>query len=284
MQIKKIFNNNVVLATSGSREQVLLGRGIGFQKHPGDTVDQSKVDQVYAPTTEQWLSNFKTLVADIDPEYFEVAGQIITMGSQQLQTQFNDNMLIALADHIHFAVYRHQHGIDIKNEVLWEIKRIYRHEYLLGQQAVDLIASHFKVQLPDDEAGFIAMKFVENSLNDKLGEQSERVMRLINGILDIVKYQLRITFDEDGLNYQRFLVHLRFFAQRVTANDAHPGHDDVDGALFQHIVGQYPTAYACVQKIVVFVAQQTQRQVTRNEQMYLTIHVQRVLDEVSHQQ
>ena len=110
MQVKKIFNNNVLLALEGEKEQVLIGRGIGFQKHTGDAVDMAKVEQVFAPTTDSWMGNFKKLVADIDPEYFEVAATIIKEATE-LQTQFNENMLISLTDHIHFAAFSGRNAI-----------------------------------------------------------------------------------------------------------------------------------------------------------------------------
>ena len=44
--IKRVYNNNVVLAIEAdSTEVVLLGKGIGFQRRPGETVDTSLADQ-----------------------------------------------------------------------------------------------------------------------------------------------------------------------------------------------------------------------------------------------
>lgn len=283
MQVKKIFNNNVLLALEGEKEQVLIGRGIGFQKHTGDAVDMANVEQVFAPTTDSWMGNFKKLVADIDPEYFEVAATIIKEATERLQTQFNENMLISLTDHIHFAVYRMQNHIEIHNEILWEIKRIYRNEFQIGLWALDLINQHFGVQLPEDEAGFIGIKFVENSMSDQDGDQTRAMTSLINGILDIVKYQLRLDLDEDGLNYQRFLVHLRFFARHLASKQSTGSITAVDDVLYRHVTQRFTTAFACVEKICAFVKQKTGTDVNANEQIFLTIHVQRILAEVSHQ-
>ena len=41
MEILRVFNNNVVLARDElGREAILTGRGLGFQRRRGDTVDQ----------------------------------------------------------------------------------------------------------------------------------------------------------------------------------------------------------------------------------------------------
>nr|WP_167554368.1 CAT RNA binding domain-containing protein [Leuconostoc kimchii] len=36
MNIKKIFNNNVLLADNNGHEVVLIGKGLGFQKKSGN--------------------------------------------------------------------------------------------------------------------------------------------------------------------------------------------------------------------------------------------------------
>lgn len=44
--IKRVYNNNVVLAIeSDTMEVVLLGKGIGFQRRPGETIDTSLANQ-----------------------------------------------------------------------------------------------------------------------------------------------------------------------------------------------------------------------------------------------
>ena len=42
MQVKRIFNNNIILANDVDHEVVIMGRGIGFQKHPKDQVDENR--------------------------------------------------------------------------------------------------------------------------------------------------------------------------------------------------------------------------------------------------
>ena len=46
--IKKVYNNNVILAfeNSSKKEVILTGCGIGFGKKPNDTVDDSKIEKI----------------------------------------------------------------------------------------------------------------------------------------------------------------------------------------------------------------------------------------------
>lgn len=279
MQIKKVFNNNVLLAERQGHEVVLTGKGIGFQKHVGDAVDEALVTKIFTPNEDNWLANLQALMTDIEPEYFELASQIIALAEKQLDTKFNVYLLISLTDHIHFAVYRHQHHIDIKNEILWEIKRIYHREFQVGKQALTLINDTVGVQLPEDEAGFIAMKFVENTMANSDADQTLAMTKLINDVLNIVKYQLQLTMPDDSISVQRFLVHLRFFAERLTLKKADRSQGADDQFLFEHVSKQYPQAFACVQKIVAFIQKTAQQPVSMNEQIYLTMHIQRMLNE-----
>ncbi len=47
MQVKRIFNNNIILANDVDHEVVIMGRGIGFQKHPKDQVDEKKIEKKF---------------------------------------------------------------------------------------------------------------------------------------------------------------------------------------------------------------------------------------------
>ena len=54
MRIKKVFNNNVILAHDENFvEKVLLGRGLAFGKKEGDEVDQDKVDKIFTLRIER---------------------------------------------------------------------------------------------------------------------------------------------------------------------------------------------------------------------------------------
>lgn len=48
MIIKKILNNNVVIAEGKSgKESVVMGRGLAFQKKLGDEVEVSKIEKTF---------------------------------------------------------------------------------------------------------------------------------------------------------------------------------------------------------------------------------------------
>ena len=46
MKIRKIFNNNVILLTDDNgHEMIVMGKGIGYNKHNSDVIDFSQVEK-----------------------------------------------------------------------------------------------------------------------------------------------------------------------------------------------------------------------------------------------
>ncbi|WP_281165634.1 BglG family transcription antiterminator LicT [Liquorilactobacillus sicerae] len=282
MKIIKVFNNNVLLADKNGHQLILVGKGIGFQQKSGMLVDRQKIEQVFAPTENKWFNLFNDLLNDVSPEYLELAAQIIQLAEKKLHVKFNEYLLISLMDHLHFAIIRCRQGIEIHNEILWEVKHYYPAEFQLGQEALGLVKQHFSVQLPEDEAGFIALKFVESNLDHpKDYDDTLRLTKIIADIIQIVQFQLQVILDPDSISYRRFLVHLRFLAERITDQDKHADQKDDDKFLFDHIKQKYPTAFAGTQKVVDFVLTSLHRQLSLNEQIYLTIHIQRILNDLT---
>ncbi len=63
MKIVKILNNNVVVVQQGSKdEQIIMGRGIAFQKHCGDNIDQSKIEKIFARQNNPLFDHFVELI------------------------------------------------------------------------------------------------------------------------------------------------------------------------------------------------------------------------------
>ncbi|ADU95855.1 MULTISPECIES: BglG family transcription antiterminator LicT [Geobacillus] len=273
MKIAKVINNNVISVIENGRELVIMGRGIAFQKRPGDDVDEEKIEKIFKLESKDMISKFKELLYEVPPEYVHVTEEIIQSAKEQLDKKLNDIIYISLTDHIHFAIERHRQGIQIVNPLLWEIKRIYKPEFQIGQQALRIIRDRLGIELPEDEAGFITMHIVNAELNEQMGD-IVTMTKIIQDILTIVKYHFKIELDEESLNYFRFLTHLKFFAQRLLGNTLlnHEEHD-----LYQLVKQKYREAYECTKKINDYIQKTHARTLTAEEELYLTIHIDRVI-------
>ena len=112
------------------------------------------------------------------------------------------------------AVKRYLDGMQVPNPLLLDIKRFYNKEYEIGCQALEIIKDQLKVELPEDEAGFIAFHFVNAQQNLESSKMVD-IMKLVKEITNIVKYQMGLDFDEESVYYYRFITHLKFFTQRL---------------------------------------------------------------------
>ena len=99
---------------------------------------------------------------------------------------------------------------------------------------------------------------------------------IVNQVQEIVKnYFSDITFNESSLYYQRFLTHLKYFAQRYLHKELQY---DEDENLFQLIQEQCREAYGCVKLIYLMMEEKYQYALSKEEMMYLSIHIQTNVD------
>ncbi|MFS0638659.1 BglG family transcription antiterminator LicT [Mesobacillus foraminis] len=274
MKIHKVINNNVIsVINEHNKELVIMGRGIAFKKKPGDPVDEDSIEKIFTLENKDLSERFKTLLYEIPVEYMEISDEIISYAKKALGRKLNESIYVSLTDHIHFAVERHQKGLDIKNALLWEIKRLYKEEYEVGIKALQRIKEKLNISLPEDEAGFIALHIVNAELNDEM-TNIVNITKVMQEILNIVKYHFKIDFDEESLNYYRFITHLKFFAQRLFNKTYMDNEDDF---LYDVIKEKYREAYRCTEKIREFISKKYNYDINAEEMVYLTIHIARVV-------
>lgn len=272
MKIAKILNNNVVvILDENGREQVVMGRGLAFQKQVGTLLEQDKIEKVFALQSDELVARLGELLSQIPLEVMTTCDRIIELSRQRLG-KLQDSLYITLTDHCHFAIERQKKGVAIRNVLLWEIKRLYPKEFLLGQEALAIIEKRLDVQLTEDEAGFIALHLVTAQLNSEMPEVMH-VTRVMQEILHIVKYQLTLEYDEESLSYQRFVTHLKFFAQRMLNRNVVA---DDDATLHVAVKDNYPLAWRCAEKLNRHLVAEYQRELTTEEIMFLAIHIERV--------
>lgn len=277
MRVNKILNNNLVLSKNEDNEEIIIkGLGIGYHAKRGDKIDESLIEKIFYPKNHQNSIQMKQYLLSIPEEYFDFVQKFVDHVKEEAPNlRLNNSIYLSLSDHILGTVERFRNGISLKNVLLLDIQQLYKKEYEYGMKMVDEINRTFQTKLPVDEAGFIALHFV-NAEEGQHNTDNYKIAMIVNQVQEIVKnYFSDITFNESSLYYQRFLTHLKYFAQRYLHKELQY---DEDENLFQLIQEQCREAYGCVKLIYLMMEEKYQYALSKEEMMYLSIHIQTNVD------
>jgi len=275
MKIKKILGSNIAVATDAyNHECVIMGKGIVFNKKPGDEIDPQSVERIFAPKEKGLAEKISQMIEHIPLEFIRVSDEIINLAKKELNKQLSDRIYLTLIDHISFAINRHNQGVDLVCSLNWEMHHFYPQEYAVGLKALEIIKNRLDVDLPTDEAAFIAFHFVNAGVTK--GTDAQEVLLLVREISDIVKdrYQERIHID--SFHYDRFLVHLHYFAIRMLKDDPNisvqPGN-----SILRKILKELEDEHECVEEIARYLQESYEYTLRDEEKSYLVIHLHNLL-------
>ena len=274
--IFKILNNNVaVVMDENGQEKIVMGKGICYKKKPGDVILEEEIDKTFFLSAADISNKFQELIQDIPIEHMAVGEEIIAEAERRLDKKLNDTVYISLIDHVHTSIVRFLEGVTVKNVLLWDIRRFYKEEFKIGLWALELIQEKCKVMLPEDEAGFIALHLANAQMDQESMHNMYEITRIIQEVVNLVKYYFKIDFHEDDVYYFRFITHLKFFAQRLVEQKVYT-EDDIED-LWAVIRGKYPKSFDCVERITKFIESKYKYHLSKEEQLYLTIHIECVV-------
>ena len=260
MIVEKVLNNNVVVSIEPKtrKEIILMGQGIAFGKKIGQEIDESKIEKRFMVEDKTLGDKIKKLINQIPEGVFELADEIISYASKELDTELDKQIYISLSDHIAFAIKRFKNNISLKNDLLNEIRRIHKKEFKVALWAVEYLNERLGIDLPEDEAGFIALHFVNAAYNRNTTE-SITSTKIIKEILQIIRLNYQLEFNEDDLNYN--------------SKD-----ESTSDEIFAKIIeNSYPEAYKCALKIKEYIENTYNYEVNEDEIIYLTMHIHRVV-------
>lgn len=274
MKIIKTFNNNICLVEDAKhQEMILMGKGIAFGLKKDDEVDPNKIDKKFVFDTKELNDKFSALFDQVPVKYIELSSNIIDYATKALNIIFDNSIYLALSDHISYAIERYQNGESLKNALLFDIKKFYPNEFKVALKALDMIAYETDIKMNEDEAGFIAMHFVNASQSGEAMSQTIAVTKMVEDILQIVEYHYHLALDVNSINYIRFVSHIRFFARRLFSNEIY--NDDQDD-LFEQIRNKYPTSYQCSLKVKKYILLNYNIDLGSDEMVYFMLHINRV--------
>ncbi|WP_440897456.1 BglG family transcription antiterminator LicT [Amphibacillus sp. Q70] len=274
MKLYQVLNNNVVTSLVDGKEIIIIGTGIGFQKKQNDIIDENKIQSKFYPANNTLAQQTIQQLEDVPEEIVDIVAKIVKKAEQDVGTELNNGIYFTLVDHISFALERYKKQKEIKNVLLWDIKRLYKKEFEIGKYGVELLNETYDVQLTEEEAAFIAVHVMNAEFNVGI-DMMESMTRIINEVVRIIEYYFKIDLDKDSLFYLRLVNHLKFFAQRVLNGTPY---EDRKNILFDVIRNNYTEPFACSCQIKDFMMKKYNCKLTEEELVYLTVHIQRLID------
>ena len=140
------------------------------------------------------------------------------------------------------------------------------------------INDKLNVALPEAEIGNIAFHLVNAQIHGKEeggAENGVLMVRMLKDIFQIVQIYYKKQIDEKSMNYSRFVIHVQFFLQRLLEDKMLK---DRTVSLFDAVSLESPEAAGCVEQIRKYIKNLLGKEITREEQVYLIVHIARVTE------
>ncbi|MBR0230192.1 MAG: PRD domain-containing protein, partial [Erysipelotrichaceae bacterium] len=156
MRVIRCINNNVAICIDGNnRELVAFGKGIGFKKPPYE-VPLKAIERTFYDIDNTLVG----MIQGIDERVINVSAKIADYARSIIDKPLSSNIVFALADHIDFAISRNKGAKTITMPIIYDVQYLYEKEYKIGEYAISLIRDELKEYLPKEEAGYIALHFI----------------------------------------------------------------------------------------------------------------------------
>ena len=267
----KIFNNSAISAIMpDGRDAIVLGKGIGFNKRPGDPIDEQLIEKVYYVQTEM-QTKFLQMLEDVRPGVMDAAEQILTIVEAE-GFHLGNQAVISLVDHIGFAIERQEKDVPLPNLLLDETQMLYQKEYALGLRSLQIIRECCGVALSEDEAGYIALHLVSISVDSNA---AYNVLKFVKAAMEIIKETYGITLPKDSLDTLRLTTHLKFLIQRILQNST--WEDDEEDVMYEYLLSRDQRHRACLERLGAYIRREFSYTLTEQENFYLLIHLTKIL-------
>ena len=212
MEILRVFNNNVVLATDAAGEKIITGRGIGFKARPGQSVDSSKVVRIFVPAEGRDPDHIATMLTEIPLAHITLVTDAVTAAGLPESMTKNASLLVALADHIGFAIMRAANGQRADYPLLAEVSQLYSEEYAQAQAILSHINRALNdrriAPLPRSEAVAITLHLVNAGFATGDLSFTYTMTGVLQQLLTIIESDFDITLEPETVNVGRFITHL----------------------------------------------------------------------------
>ena len=271
--IRYVYNNNVVLAIEpNGHEVMLLGKGLGFRRRPGDRVDPTGT-QRFVPDGRYRARRLAELLTGATVEEAELAHAIGVLARDELGLNVTQSLVLPILDHLSFAVRRARTGVAIDFPLRWEVGPLYPAEGAVGRRAVALIDRSLDVRLQTDEWVAFALHFINQQWARGDLARTVAMTECIVASFNLLQDLWSTPIDQDEMSAARFVTHIRYLFARVERGRQLPN-ARID--MMASVRAAWPEAALAAEQLSQLIGDALGHALTQEETAYLALHVSRL--------
>ncbi|TFC39078.1 PRD domain-containing protein [Cryobacterium sp. TMT2-14] len=273
----KVLNNNVVISIDVSgQERVLMGRGLGFQLLPTDTIDPAKVEKTFILDQGAGAEHARQLLTTVPYSVIEAVTTAVDEAERALGRSLGRRLQLAIIDHIQYVLERMQKGIRMPTTSMPELRVLHPQEFAAATVMSQSVGASLQTALPEEEALFLTMHIL-NATRDEPNGTAALLFRRVQHVVTTVEGGLGVKLDPVSPDYARFILHIQFLLQRLVAKAMLRGSDT---SFFEFAKHSYPRSYAIAADIKSYVSAATGSDLTDEELLYVIVHVERLANQI----
>ena len=251
-----------------SKEYVLLGKGVGFGKKPGERFEQPVDCTVYSLQETSSRGDAADLIKTIQPEYFQMTNRILNEAERHFG-KIDRSILFPMADHIAFAVQRLQKGEQISNPLTEDIKTLFHSEFKVASLIRPILKEEKQIDIDDDEIGYVALH-IHSALEKESVSVSMQMARAVRDCVSMIEEQRGIHINVMSLSYNRLMNHVKYMVARVLKGES------LKVNMNDYVQHNFPESYELATTVCDHLSHALRKPLEELEIGYLAMHIERV--------
>lgn len=271
-KIKKILNVNVVVIEQNGTEYIAFGKGIGYHAKINQVIPDEKISRIYTSVDNSKQNELIQSLKKIPANIIKTTEEIVEFAEKFLNEKLDASIFYSLSDHLYFATQRLEQNLTLGNRIYLEMKTYFKDEFKIGIFSLNIIEKNLGIKMPQEEAANIAFHIINASSKDESSNVLE-ISRMIDNILQTLRVISHGKLKYEGINYDRFVTHIKFFAERYINDQMFAD----DPTLLEKVSDLYPEASKIAFKLKQTLEVIYAKRISKEELAYLIIHIHRVM-------
>lgn len=215
------------------------------------------------------------LVQDAPIEHVAVAREITELAAKQLGVGPRPGFVLAVLDHLIYAVQRAEAGTTIDHPLRYEVAQWYPAEAQFGRHAVALVLERLSVQLQEEEWVAFALHGVNQQWRKQDIGRTMAMTETIHLIFTELEAQWGFAISQDSRDAARFVTHLRYLFSRVV-DDGQESRTQLE--LLGTVARAYPGVVTAARRAATHIEAFLKRSLTEAEIAYIALHLGRLYE------